>query len=89
MLDYNTYDVNDIVNVYSDSIIDIEIDYIKSINIYVIMLFAPYNMDICYVNKDVAQYVIKKLSCISANRKYWFDIDNLLLVMLACLYGYK
>ena len=89
MLDYNTYDVNDIVNVYSDSIIDIEIDYIKSINKYVIMLFAPYSTDICYVNKDVAQYVINKLACISANRKHWIDIDNLLLVMLAYLYGYK
>lgn len=89
MLNYNTYDVNDIVNVYSDSIIDIEIDYIKSIDKYIVMLFAPCSADICYVNKNVAQYVIKRLSCISTNRKYWFDIDNLLLVMLACLYGYK
>lgn len=89
MLNYNTYDVNDIVNVYSDSIIDIEIDYIKSIDKYVIMLFAPYGTDICYVNKDVAQYVINKLSCISANRKYWIDTDILLWTMLDCLYGYK
>lgn len=89
MLNYDIYNTNDIVNVYSDSIIDIEIDYIKPINKYVIMLFAPYSTDICYVNKDVAQYVIKKLSCISTNRKYWFDIDKLLLVMLACLCGYK
>lgn len=89
MLNYNTYDVNDIVNVYSDSIIDIEIDYIKSINKYVIMLLTPYNADICYTNKDVAQYVIKKLSCISADRKHWIDTDNLLWAMLDCLYGYK
>ena len=86
---HDTYDVNDVVNVYSDSIIDIKIDYIKSIDKYIVMLFAPRSTDICYVNKDVAQYVIKKLSCISANRKHWIDIDNLLLVMLACLYGYK
>lgn len=89
MLDYNTYDVNDVVNVYYDSIIDIEIDYIKSINKYIIMLFAPYNTDICYVNKDVAQYVINKLSCISTNRKRWSDTDILLWTMLDCLYGYK
>lgn len=89
MLDYNTYDVNDVVNVYSDSIIDIQIDYIKPIDKYIVMLFAPYSTDICYVNKDVAQYVIKKLSCISANRKHWIDADNLLWKMLDCLYGYK
>ena len=80
---------NDVINVYNDSIIDIQIDYIKSINKYVIMLFAPYNTDICYVNKDVAQYVIKKLSCINTNRKHWIDTDNLLWKMLDCLYGYK
>ena len=89
MLKYDTYDSNDIVNVYSDLIIDIEIDYIKSINKYVIMLLTPYNTDICYTNKDVAQYVIKKLSCISANRKHWSDTDILLWTMLDCLYGYK
>ena len=89
MLNYDTYDINDIVNVYNDSVIDIEIDYIKSINKYIIMLFTPYNTDICYVNKNVAQYVIRKLSCISANRKQWIDTDNLLWKMLDCLYGYK
>lgn len=89
MFNYDVYDTNDIINVYTDSIIDIEIDYIKSINKYVIMLFAPYNTDICYVNKDVVQYVIKKLSCISVNRKHWIDTDNLLWAMLDCLYGYK
>jgi len=89
MLNYNTYNVNDIVNIYHDSIINIEIDYIKSIDKYVIMLFAPYNTDICYTNKDVAQYVINKLSCISANRKHWIDTDILLWTMLDCLYGYR
>ena len=90
MSNYNTYDINDIINIYSDSVIDIKIDYIKSINKYVIMLFAwPCNSDICYVNKNVAQYVIKKLSCVSTNRKYWTNIDNLLWTMFDCLYGYK
>ena len=73
-----------------DSIINIRIDYIKPMNKYVIMFFcAPFNVDICYVNKDVTQYVIKKLSCISASRKHWIDTDNLLWTMLDCLYGYK
>ena len=84
-----TYDSNNIINVYYDSVIDIKIDYIKSINKYAIMLFAPYNTDICYTNKDVAQYVINKLSCISTARKYWIDADNLLWKMLDCLYGYN
>lgn len=89
MSNYNVYDINDIVNVYIDSIIDIRIDYIKSINKYAIMLFVPYSTDICCVNRDVAQYVIKKLSCISVKRKCWNDTDNLLWIMLNCLYGYK
>ena len=89
MSNYNVYDINDIVNVYIDSIIDIRIDYIKSINKYAIMLFVPYNTDICYVNKDIASYVIKKLSCIDTNRKHWSSTDNLLWAMLDCLYGYK
>lgn len=90
MFNYDVYNTNDIVNVYTDSIIDIKIDYIKPINKYIIMFFgAPFNIDICYVNKNVAQYVMKKLSCISTNRKHWIDTDNLLWAMLDCLYGYK
>lgn len=86
MLEYN---VNDIINVYSDPILGIKIDYIKPIQQYIICMFYPCNTDIRFLSDTLAQYIIKRLSCIDKNRQHWSVTDRLLWNTIDCLYRYR